>query len=161
MAELSHIDPSGAAAMVNVGDKPVTQRTALAEAIVECRTETRQLIETNSAKKGDVLAAARLAGIMAAKRTAELIPLCHSLQLTQVGVEFSWIGPRQLQVQATAVTVDRTGVEMEALVAASIAALTIYDMCKSADREMTITRTRLLQKSGGQSGDFTRTGDAN
>jgi cyclic pyranopterin phosphate synthase len=155
--KLTHLDESGQARMVDVGAKPETDRVAVARSAVELRPETLDLIESGGAPKGDVLAAARLAGIMAAKRTADLIPLCHTLPLTRVEVELrpgregdrAWI-----EVLATAATHARTGVEMEALVAAAIAALTIYDMCKAVDRAMVVGETYLLEKRGGQSGLF-------
>jgi cyclic pyranopterin monophosphate synthase len=157
MSELSHIDARGRAAMVDVGDKAETERMARAEAAVVMAAETLSVIEDQSVPKGDVIAAARLAGIMAAKRTHELIPLCHQLNLTAVIVD---IEPDRdlpgLRVTTEARLRGRTGVEMEALVAASIAALTIYDMCKAIDRGMEVTAVRLLEKSGGRSGTWRR-----
>ncbi|TFF25081.1 cyclic pyranopterin monophosphate synthase MoaC [Jiella endophytica] len=154
-ARLTHIDQSGKAAMVDVGDKAETERLAEAEGLVRMKPETLALIEAGEAKKGDVVGVARIAGIMAAKRTHELIPLCHALLLSKIGVE---IEPEPalpgLRVTATAKLAGRTGVEMEALTAVSVACLTIYDMAKAVDRTMEITGIRLLAKSGGRSGDF-------
>lgn len=155
--KLTHIGASGEANMVDVADKAETQRTAVAEGAVQMRPETLKLILDGDAKKGDVLGVARIAGIMAAKKTHELIPLCHPLLLTKVSVD---IEPDHalpgLRVTALARVTGKTGVEMEALTAASVACLTIYDMAKAADREMTITGVRLVEKSGGKSGDYRR-----
>ncbi len=142
--------------MVDVGDKPVTARVAVAAAVVVMRPATLRLIARGSMPKGDVLAVARLAGIMAAKRTAELIPLCHPLQLSHVDVQLT---PRRARVdiEASVRLEGRTGAEMEALTAASVAALTIYDMCKAVDRDIEITAVRLLRKEGGKSGRYVRT----
>ncbi len=157
MTDLSHIDGRGRARMVDVGAKDETERVAKAEARVRMAAETLAVIEDQEVPKGDVVAAARLAGIMAAKRTHELIPLCHPLALTAVSVEFE---PERdlpgLHVVAEARLRGRTGVEMEALVAASVAALTVYDMCKAIDRGMEVTGVRLLEKSGGRSGTWRR-----
>jgi cyclic pyranopterin monophosphate synthase len=154
----THFDDAGAARMVDVGGKPETERTATASALVRMDPATRAKIQAGTAsKKGDVLAVARIAGIMAAKKTGDLIPLCHPLALTSVSVDFSWPDdPELLAVEATARIFGRTGVEMEALSAVTVAALTIYDMCKAVDRGMTIERVRLEAKSGGRSGDFRR-----
>lgn len=153
---LTHIDASGRADMVDVGDKPVSTRTAIAEGSVTMARSTLDLIVAGHAKKGDVIATARLAGIMAAKRTHELIPLCHPLLLTKVGVD---IEPDDslpgLRVRALARVSGQTGVEMEALTACSVACLTIYDMAKAVDRGMVIGSIRLLEKTGGVSGDWT------
>jgi cyclic pyranopterin phosphate synthase len=155
---LTHIGADGQANMVDVGDKAETVRIAIAEGFVRMRPETLDLILKGNAKKGDVLATARLAGIMAAKQTANLIPLCHPLMLSKVSVEISADEALPgLRVEAMAKLTGRTGVEMEALTAASVACLTIYDMAKAADREMEIGGIRLAQKSGGRSGDYTRT----
>ncbi len=155
---LTHVGADGQANMVDVGDKPETVRIAVAEGFVRMRPETLDLILKGNAKKGDVLATARLAGIMAAKQTANLIPLCHPLMLSKVSVEISADETLPgLRVEAMAKLTGRTGVEMEALTAASVACLTIYDMAKAADREMEIGGIRLAQKSGGRSGDYTRT----
>ncbi|OHV71853.1 cyclic pyranopterin monophosphate synthase MoaC [Ensifer sp. LCM 4579] len=157
---LSHIDSTGEANMVDVGDKAETVRLAVAEGFVRMRPETLALILEGDAKKGDVIGTARLAGIMAAKQTASLIPLCHPLMLTKVSVD---IVPDAalpgLRVEAMAKLRGRTGVEMEALTAVSVACLTIYDMAKAADREMEIGGIRLVEKSGGRSGDYRREGD--
>jgi cyclic pyranopterin phosphate synthase len=156
-ARLSHLNDKGEARMVDVSGKEVTSRTARAVGFVAMMTETLDLILSGRVPKGDVLASARIAGIMAAKRTHELIPLCHPLALTEVTVEF---GPEHdppgLTVTATAKADGQTGVEMEALVAVSIACLTIYDMCKAADRGMSFTGIRLEEKTGGRSGTFRR-----
>ena len=152
---LTHLDASGAAHMVDVGDKAVTTRTAIAEGSVTMKPETLALIRDGLAKKGDVLATARIAGIMAAKKTAELIPLCHPLLLTKVtlDVEIDETLPG-LRLRALARVGGQTGVEMEALTAVSVAALTVYDMAKAVDRGMVIGGIRLLEKSGGKSGDW-------
>jgi cyclic pyranopterin phosphate synthase len=157
-ASLTHVDASGTAGMVDVGDKQETVRIAVAEGHVRMKAETLDLILAGNAKKGDVIATARLAGIMAAKQTANLIPLCHPLMLSKVSVEIS-PDPQLpgLRVESMAKLTGRTGVEMEALTAASVACLTIYDMAKAADREMEIGGIRLVRKSGGRSGDFERT----
>ena len=150
---LTHIDERGAARMVDVGAKPDSDRVAVAIGFVEMKIETLQMIETNEFKKGDVLSVARIAGIMGAKQTPGLIPLCHPLPLTQVTVDFELDEERsRVEIRAMAKTHGKTGVEIEALTATSIAALTIYDMCKAVDRGMQIS-TRLLSKTGGQSGD--------
>ena len=154
--KLTHLDTHGRARMVDVGDKPSTSRAALAEATVLMHPETLALITKKSARKGDVLAVARVAGIQAAKRTDEFIPLCHSLALTSVTVDFETPSDRALRILTRAKCKGETGVEMEALMAASVAALTVYDMLKAADRGMEITRVRLLEKSGGQSGEWAR-----
>jgi cyclic pyranopterin phosphate synthase len=160
MAELSHLDDQGRAAMVDVGAKDETERVARAEASVVMAPETLQLIAGGAVPKGDVLATARLAGIMAAKRTHELIPLCHQLNLTSVKVDIEADEALPgLHVLTEARLRGRTGVEMEALVAASVASLTIYDMCKAVDRGMEVRAVRLLEKSGGRSGHWTRPDD--
>ncbi len=156
MSSLSHFDESGASRMVDVGAKPETHRAARASALVRMAPATLALIRDKAVAKGDVREVARLAGIMAAKRTADLIPLCHPLPLTSVEVSFAFDGDCVLRVEATARVFGRTGVEMEALTAVTVAALTVYDMCKAADRSMTIERVRLEEKSGGKSGDFRR-----
>jgi cyclic pyranopterin phosphate synthase len=153
-AELSHVDQSGKARMVDVGHKPETERSAVAKGEVVMRLETLELIRAGQLKKGDVLTVAQVAGIAAAKRTPELIPFCHPLPLTHVSVEFSLEDNLPgVMITASARTMGRTGVEMEALTAVSVAALTIYDMAKSAEKTMTIQNIRLVQKTGGQSGD--------
>jgi len=152
---LSHFDARGNAHMVNVGAKDVTERVAVAKASVIMQAATLKLIKDKKAAKGDVLAVAQLAGIMAAKRTAELIPLCHPLQLSNVEVKLSLDAKRRaVDIEATCKLKGRTGVEMEALTAASVAALTVYDMCKSVDRGMVISEVKLVHKSGGKSGTF-------
>ncbi|HXG11875.1 MAG TPA: cyclic pyranopterin monophosphate synthase MoaC [Gemmataceae bacterium] len=156
MAELTHFDEHGASRMVDVSAKPETLRQARASALVRMEPATAALIRDRALAKGDVLEVARLAGILAAKRTGELIPLCHPLPLNAVAVDFSFPEPALLRIEATARVVGRTGVEMEALTAVSIAALTVYDMCKAVDRTMTIERIRLEEKSGGRSGTFRR-----
>lgn len=157
---LTHLDNSGEANMVDVGGKAETVRTATAEGHVRMRPETLALILEGDAKKGDVIGTARLAGIMAAKQTSSLIPLCHPLMLTKVSVD---IVPDPalpgLRVEALAKLTGKTGVEMEALTAVSVACLTIYDMAKAADREMEIGGIQLVSKSGGRSGDYQRRGD--
>ncbi len=153
--KLSHLDETGSARMVDVGDKAVTTRRAVAEGLVRMAPATLQMIRDGSAKKGDVIATARIAGIMAAKKTPELIPLCHPVGLSSVTID---IDPDDdlpgLRVTATARVEARTGVEMEALTACSLACLTIYDMVKSADRGIRINNLRLIEKSGGKSGDW-------
>jgi cyclic pyranopterin phosphate synthase len=154
MTGLTHFDAAGHARMVDVGAKPETDRAATACARVVMRPETLRVIRDGAAAKGDVLGVARLAGIMAAKRTSELIPLCHPLPITAVSVDLQADGEEAVAVTATVRTTGRTGVEMEALVAASIAALTVYDMCKSLDRGMRVEAVRVVEKSGGKSGTF-------
>lgn len=144
----------GSAKMVDVGDKPVTKRTATAEAVVRLSAETLKLIEDGLISKGNVFDTARVAGIMAAKRTAELLPMCHPIGLDDVGVDISVEGDNSLRISARAKAEAKTGVEMEALVAASVAALTVYDMCKGVDRSIRVTDIRVIQKSGGLSGDY-------
>jgi len=141
--------------MVDVGDKSATKRRAVARATVRTTAEVTAAVSDGSMKKGDVLAVARIAGIQAAKRTSDLIPLCHPLAITKVSVDLT-VNGTSIDIEATVETVGQTGVEMEALTAASVAALTIYDMCKSADKAMTITDVALWEKSGGRSGDFRR-----
>ena len=153
---LTHFDAQGQAHMVDVGAKAATHRIAVATGRIEMQPETLALIESGTAKKGDVLGVARIAGIMAAKKTSELIPLCHPLALTRVAVEFELL-PSDSAVQCTATveTVGPTGVEMEALTAVQVALLSIYAMCKAADRGMSIHDVRVLEKHGGKSGSFT------
>jgi cyclic pyranopterin phosphate synthase len=156
-ARLSHLNEKGEARMVDVSPKEVTSRTAIAEGFVSMAPKTLDLILAGKAPKGDVLATARIAGIMAAKRTAELIPLCHSLPLTEVTIDFEPSrDPAGLRVEANAKVDAKTGVEMEALTAVSIACLTVYDMVKAADRGMTFSGIRLIEKTGGRSGRFKR-----
>jgi cyclic pyranopterin monophosphate synthase len=154
MAELSHFDEAGASRMVDTTAKAESDRTARASALVRMNPTTLQLIRDRAAAKGDVREVARLAGIMAAKKTSELIPLCHPLPLTAVSIDFTFEGEDCLRIEATARVVARTGVEMEALTAVSVAALTVYDMCKAIDRGMTIERIRVEEKTGGKSGTF-------
>ncbi len=150
----SHFDARGEAVMVDVSGKAITIRAATARARVVMAPATLDLIRAGGAKKGDVLGVARLAGIMAAKRTADLIPLCHPLPFDAVAVELTPAPPDAVEIAATVRTTGRTGVEMEAMTAASIAALTVYDMCKAVDRGMRIEALRLVAKSGGKSGEF-------
>jgi cyclic pyranopterin phosphate synthase len=155
--ELTHLDEQGRAQMVDVGDKSVTLREAVARGKVRMRVETLHLIAAGDVAKGDVLAVARVAGIMAAKRAHDLIPLCHPLLLTFVGIEFDLRKEADagvLVIEAMVRTAAQTGVEMEALTALSVAALTVYDMCKAVDRAMRITDVRLVRKSGGKSGEI-------
>ncbi len=153
--KLSHLDEKGAARMVDVSDKDVTSRTARAAGFVKMKPETLALIETGEAKKGDVLATARIAGIMAAKKTHELIPLCHPLLITKATIEFTTShNPTGIAVVAEVKVSGQTGVEMEALTAVSVACLTIYDMLKAADKGMIIHDVRLMEKTGGRSGHY-------
>ncbi len=153
--KLSHLDDKGAARMVDVSDKDVTSRTARAAGFVKMKAETLALVETGEAKKGDVLATARIAGIMAAKKTHELIPLCHPLMITQATIEFTTSqNPTGIAVVAEVKVSGQTGVEMEALTAVSVACLTIYDMLKAADKGMIIRDIRLMEKTGGRSGHY-------
>jgi cyclic pyranopterin phosphate synthase len=156
MADLSHFDEHGASRMVDTSAKPETQREARASGQVRMQPATLALIRDRGLAKGDVCEVARLAGIMAAKRTGELIPLCHPLPITSARVDFHFADPDTLRIEATVCVFGRTGVEMEALTAVSVAALTVYDMCKSVDRGMTIEQVRLEEKSGGKSGTFRR-----
>jgi len=153
--KLSHLDEQGRARMVDVGSKPDTERVAVAKGEIIMRPETLALIQEGGIPKGDVLAVAQVAGVMAAKRVAELIPMCHPLLLTHVQVDFAPDEERGLiEIVATVKTTGKTGVEMEALTAVSVAALTIYDMCKAVDRAMRITNVRLVRKSGGKRGEW-------
>lgn len=155
MARLTHLDDTGAARMVDVSAKGETARSATAKGVVLMKAETLDLIAENGIAKGDVLATARIAGIMAAKRTADLIPLCHPLPLSSVAVELTLDRDRgAVDIAATVAVTGRTGVEMEALTAVSIAALTVYDMCKAVDRGIRLTDIRLTHKTGGKSGTF-------
>ncbi len=157
MAEFTHFDAHGKAVMVDVSDKDETERTATAGGSVYMAAETLGMIRDGGAKKGDVLGAARLAGIMAAKRTADLIPLCHPLALSSVAVDLACDPARNaVDITATCRSKGRTGVEMEALTAVAVAALTVYDMCKAVDRAITIGDVRLVHKAGGKSGVFRR-----
>jgi cyclic pyranopterin monophosphate synthase len=155
MSKLSHINAKGEATMVDVAEKAVTARVAIAEGYVLMEADTLRLIEAGDAPKGDVFAAARIAGIMAAKRTHDLIPLCHPLALTKVSVDFAALPERQsVRVEAMAKALGQTGVEMEALTAVAVSCLTLYDMLKARDKGMRIEGIRLLSKTGGKSGDF-------
>lgn len=155
MSELTHFDERGNAAMVDVGDKEITERTATAAGTVTMAPATMKLIVDGGVKKGDVLSVARLAGIMGAKKTPDLIPLCHPLALTSVKVELTCdTGRNAVDISATCKLKGRTGVEMEALTAVSVAGLTVYDMCKAVDRGMKLENIRLIHKAGGKSGDW-------
>ncbi|BBO31639.1 cyclic pyranopterin monophosphate synthase MoaC [Lacipirellula parvula] len=160
MSQFTHFDDAGASRMVDVGAKPVTRRQARASGLVRMAPATLRAICDRETAKGDVREVARLAGIMAAKRTGDLIPLCHPLALDSVRLELTPRGDDGLQIEATVEITAKTGVEMEALTAVSVAALTVYDMCKSMDRGMTIERIQLESKSGGASGDFARSAEA-
>ena len=154
MSGFTHIDTDGNAVMVDVGDKAVTERIATAKGVVIMAPQTLDMIENGRAKKGDVLGVAQLAGIMAAKKTSDLIPLCHPLALSKVTVTLTPVQPDRVEIEATVKLSGQTGVEMEALTAVSTAALTVYDMCKAVDRAMQITDVRLIHKSGGKSGTY-------
>ena len=151
--ELTHLDETGAARMVDVGEKAVTRRTACAQSVITMKPETLRMICEDRAPKGDVFACARIAGIMAAKKTSELIPMCHPIPIESVKIDIEAVSDTQVRCS------HKTGIEMEALTAASIAALTIYDMCKAVDRGMCIDRTLLLHKDGGRSGEYSRTNE--
>ncbi|MDA0661037.1 MAG: cyclic pyranopterin monophosphate synthase MoaC [Planctomycetota bacterium] len=159
MTQLTHFDDHGASRMVDVSVKPETVRTARATAVIHMAAETLLAVENQTLAKGNVWEVARLAGIQAAKLTPQIIPLCHVVPLSGVQVNFQPLGPESVRVEATVRCVGRTGVEMEALTAAGVAALTVYDMCKSLDRRMTIRELRLEEKEGGKSGHFVH--DAN
>ena len=155
MSDFTHFDAEGKAVMVDVGGKAETERSATAKGLVVMQPETLRMIQSGGVKKGDVLSVARLAGIMGAKRTPDLIPLCHPLALTSVKVDLRLLPERDaVEIEATCKLKGRTGVEMEALTAVSVAALTVYDMCKAVDRGMSIEQLRLTRKSGGKSGDY-------
>jgi cyclic pyranopterin phosphate synthase len=156
VAELTHFDDRGASRMVDVGAKPESERMARASALVRLAVETVTRIRDRALAKGDVLEVARLAGIQAAKRTGELIPLCHPLPLTAVTVDLDFAGDTAVRIEATVKTVGRTGVEMEALTAAAVAALTVYDMVKAVDRGVVVEQVRLEEKTGGVHGDWKR-----
>ncbi len=156
MSRLSHFDSCGASRMVDVSDKGVTLRQARASGLVRMQAETLRLVRDRKVAKGDVIEVARLAGIMAAKRTADLIPLTHPLPLEAVSLSFDFPNETTIAIEAEARVTARTGVEMEVLLAVSVAALTIYDMCKSADRAIVVEQVRLEEKSGGRSGHFVR-----
>jgi cyclic pyranopterin phosphate synthase len=156
MADLTHFSPDGSSRMVDVGEKPMTLRMARAEGEVLMKPETLLLLQQRTSRKGDVLEVARLAGIMAAKQTAMLIPLCHHIPLDRVTIEFRFASESRVIVEACVSCTAKTGVEMEALTAVSVVCLTIYDMCKAVDRDMQIKYIRLIEKSGGRSGHFVR-----
>jgi cyclic pyranopterin phosphate synthase len=160
MADLTHFDDRGASRMVDIGGKPVSARMARAAGSVKMRPETLEVVRNRAAAKGDVLEVARLAGILAAKRTAELIPLCHGLPLESVEMEFRFPDNQTVEIEAIARVTAKTGVEMEALTAVAVAGLTIYDMCKAIDRDMVIGQICLQEKSGGRSGHYVRAGTA-
>ena len=157
MAHLSHLDEQGRARMVDVSEKAITSRVAVARGTVRMQPKTLALILDEKIEKGDVFSVARVAGIMAAKKTSELIPMCHPLNITSVKIELQPQNkPARVDIEATVRVSGKTGVEMEAMTAVSVAGLTIYDMCKAVDREMTIGEIRLVEKSGGKSGTFIR-----
>ena len=157
MAKLSHLDEQGRARMVDVSEKDVTSRIATACGTIHMRPETLALILDDKIEKGDVFSVARVSGIMAAKKTSELIPMCHPLNITSVEIELKPANnPARVDIEASVRVSGKTGVEMEAMTAVSVAGLTIYDMCKAVDREMTIGEIRLVKKSGGKSGSFLR-----
>jgi cyclic pyranopterin phosphate synthase len=157
MAKLSHLDAEGKARMVDVSGKDVTERIAIARGTIFMRAETLSLIMEKKVEKGDVFSVARVAGIMAAKKTSELIPMCHPLNITSVEIELTpQNNPPRVEIEAVVKVTGKTGVEMEAMTAAAVAGLTIYDMCKAVDREMTLSNVRLVKKSGGKSGTFIR-----
>ena len=158
MNPLSHFDDTGASRMVDVGEKPPTHRVAVASGVVRMEPATLELILNRAISKGNVFEVARLAGIMSAKKTWDLIPLCHPLALNSVELDFQPLPPDAVRIIATVRVFGRTGVEMEALTAVSVAGLTVYDMCKAVDRSMSLDSIRLDQKSGGQHGDFGRGG---
>ena len=157
MDKLSHLDAQGRAKMVDVSDKDITSRIAVARGTIHMRAETLALILANKVEKGDVFSVARVAGIMAAKKTSELIPMCHPLNITSVEIDLTPAeNPARVEIEASVRVSGQTGVEMEAMVAVAVAGLTIYDMCKAVDREMSIGEIRLVKKSGGKSGTFLR-----
>lgn len=159
MSEFTHIDKEGRVRMVDVTQKKPTVRTAVAGGMVSMNPATFDAIQNQKVKKGNVLETARLAGIMAAKKTAELIPMCHPLNITHIQIDFSPDAANSsMGIEATVRAIDQTGVEMEAITAVSLAALTLYDMCKSIDKEMTISKIQLLKKTGGKSGTYIRKG---
>jgi cyclic pyranopterin phosphate synthase len=157
MDKLSHLDDQGRAKMVDVSDKDITSRIAVARGTIHMRAETLALILANKIEKGDVFSVARVAGIMAAKKTSELIPMCHPLNITSVEIDLTPAeNPARVEIEASVRVSGQTGVEMEAMAAVAVAGLTIYDMCKAVDREMSIDEIRLVKKSGGKSGTFLR-----
>ena len=157
MPKLSHLDDQGRARMVDVSDKNITSRIAVARGTIHMRAETLALIRANKIEKGDVFSVARVAGIMAAKKTSELIPMCHPLNITSVEIDLTPAeNPERVEIEASVRVSGQTGVEMEAMAAVAVTGLTIYDMCKAVDREMSIGEIRLVKKSGGKSGTFLR-----
>lgn len=154
MARLSHLDRSGAARMVDVSAKEITHRMARAGVEIRMKPATLRLVRKGLAKKGDVVAVARIAGIHAAKLTSQLIPLCHPISTTKVDIDVEFAGPDRMEIRSRVEALDRTGVEMEAMTAAAVAALAVYDMCKAVDRGMEVGRLRLLEKTGGRSGRY-------
>jgi len=158
MAELTHFDKEGRAKMVDVSGKKVTKREAVVSADVVVNPKTLKMIKEKRMAKGDVLSVAKVAGIMAAKRTSELIPMCHPLKISNIEITFNLKGKNRIQIKSKVKCLGRTGVEMEALTAAAVSALTIYDMCKAVDREMVISNVKLLMKTGGKSGTFIKQG---
>ncbi len=156
--KLTHVDDSGRVSMVDVSEKPQTERTAVARALLRCSPATRDAVTAGTLNKGEALAAARIAGVLAAKRTGELIPLCHPVALTDVSVDLTPVEDG-IAIEARARTVGRTGVEMEAMVAVSVAGLTLYDMAKAAQRDMVLDAVRLVEKRGGKSGTWVRSGE--
>ena len=154
--ELTHLDETGAARMVDVGEKAVTRRTACAQSVITMKPETLRMICEDRAPKGDVFACARIAGIMAAKKTSELIPMCHPIPIESVKIDIEAVSDTQVRIISTLRCSHKTGIEMEALTAASTAALTVYDMCKAVQKDMVITDVRLIEKTGGVHGDFHR-----
>ncbi len=159
MPKLTHIDEKGRVRMVDVTQKKPTERTAVATGMISMNAETFDAIQNQKVKKGNVLETARIAGVMAAKKTAELIPMCHPLNITHIQIDFSPDAAKsRIDIEAAVRAIDQTGVEMEAITAVSVAAMTIYDMCKSTDKEMTISKIQLLKKTGGKSGTFVRKG---
>jgi cyclic pyranopterin phosphate synthase len=159
MSSLTHIDDEGRVRMVDVTAKAPTVRTAMAGGLISMNAETLDLIQNQKVKKGNVLETARIAGVMAAKKTADLIPMCHPLNITHIQIDFAPDAAKNcIGIEATVRAIDQTGVEMEAITAVSVAALTIYDMCKASDKEMTISQIQLLKKTGGKSGTYVRKG---
>jgi len=156
MSKFSHFDEQGNASMVDISAKAPTVRTAVARGSIRCNARTIEMIRDKEISKGDVFQIARIAGIMASKKTCELIPLCHQIALTEIKIDFQTTGVDSIEIETTATANDKTGVEMEALTATSVAALTVYDMCKSVDKAMVIEQIALLRKTGGKSGVFER-----
>ena len=161
MSDLTHFNQEGRAKMVDVSDKNITKRVAVARGTIKMKPETLNLIRQGKIGKGDVLAVAQVAGVMGAKKTADLIPMCHPIPITGVDISFTELNDEEIEVEATLKTTGVTGIEMEALTAVSVAMLTIYDMCKAVDKEMVIGSTYLASKSGGKSGEFIREGEVN